>query len=187
MSVAEVLLRGLAELKPILPYMLIAVILTVAALIFLLFYSRNVWVDSRRFRMAGLFFGLNRQCSLRLACVWLKLIFMVSFVLGFRKLGMIHYISILIIGITAALCAGSVRNKISSLLWLLLQMAGLISVNLICGYMKDMAVKGGFMLIYIAMGLFLILFSVYMFLSEINAISVYRDVDAERIWMHEEE
>ena len=66
--------------------------------------------------------------------------------------------------------------------WLLLQFAGLLSVNLICGYIRDMAGGVGFVLLYLVMGLFLALFSVYLFLNEVNTISVQRDVDAEQIW-----
>ena len=40
----------------------------------------------------------------------------------------------------------------------------------------------GFVLLYLVMGLFLALFSVYLFLNEVNTISVQRDVDAEQIW-----
>ena len=164
MSVVEFLLRVLSELKPLLLCMTTAVALTAAALVFLLLYSRNVWVDSRRFRLAGLFFGMNGRCSLRLACVWLKLIFL------------------LITGGISALCAEGVKGRLGSLLWLLLQLAGLVSVNLICGFIRDMAGSGGFILIYVAMGLFLILFSVYLFLNELNSISMQRDVDAEALW-----
>ena len=96
MSVVEFLLRVLSELKPLLLCMTTAVALTAAALVFLLLYSRNVWVDSRRFRLAGLFFGMNGRCSLRLACVWLKLIFLLVFVLSFQKLSLLHYLTLLI-------------------------------------------------------------------------------------------
>ena len=82
----------------------------------------------------------------------------------------------------SALCAEGVKGRLGSLLWLLLQLAGLVSVNLICGFIRDMAGSGGFILIYVAMGLFLILFSVYLFLNEINSISMQRDVDAEALW-----
>lgn len=182
MSVVEFLLRVLSELKPLLLCMITAVALTAAVLVFLLLYSRNVWVDSRRFRLAGLFFGMNGRCSLRLACVWLKLIFLLVFVLSFQKLSLLHYLTLLITGGISALCAEGVKGRLGSLLWLLLQLAGLVSVNLICGFIRDMAGSGGFILIYVAMGLFLILFSVYLFLNEINSISMQRDVDAEALW-----
>ena len=108
MSVVEFLLRVLSELKPLLLCMITAVALTAAVLVFLLLYSRNVWVDSRRFRLAGLFFGMNGRCSLRLACVWLKLIFLLVFVLGFQKLSLLHYLTLLITGGISALCAEGV-------------------------------------------------------------------------------
>ncbi len=187
MSVVEFLLRVLSELKPLLPCMTAAAVLTAIALVFLLLYSRNIWVDSHRFRLAGLFFGLNGRCSLRLACAWLKLIFLLVFVLGFQKLGLLHYLVFLIPGIISALCAGGIGGRISSLLWLVLQGVGLLSVNLICGYIRDLSGTAGFLLIYAAMGLFLILFSVYLFLNEVNSISVQRDVAAPQVWTQDEE
>ena len=187
MSVVEFLLRVLLELKPLLPCMTAAVGLTAIALVFLLLYSRNVWVDSRRFRLAGLFFGLSVRCSLRLACAWLKLIFLLVFVLGFQKLSLLHYLMFLIPAIISALCADGIGGRISSLLWMALQTVGLLSVNLICGYIRDLSGTVGFLLIYAAMGLFLILFSVYLFLNEVNAISMQRDVAAPQVWTQDEE
>lgn len=187
MSVVEFLLRVLSELKPLLLCMITAVALTAAVLVFLLLYSRNVWVDSRRFRLAGLFFGMNGRCSLRLACVWLKLIFLLVFVLGFQKLSLLHYLTLLITGGISALCAEGVKGRLGSLLWLLLQLAGLVSVNLICGFIRDLSGTEGFLLIYVVMGIFLLLFSVYLFLNEVNAISAQRDVDAEETWLHSDE
>ena len=182
MSVVEFLLRVLLELKPLLLCMIAAVVLTAAALAFLLLYSRNAWLDSRHFRTAGLFFGLNGRCCLRLACVWLKLLFVLMFVLGFQKLSLLHYLVLLIPGVVAALCADGFGGRIGSLLWLLLQMVGLVSVNLVCGYIRDLNGSGGFILIYAAMGLFLLLFSIYLFLNEVGSISMERDLDADRIW-----
>ena len=187
MSVVEFLLRVLSELKPLLPCMATAIVLTVVVLVFLLLYSRNIRVDSRRFRLAGLFFGLNGRCSLRLACAWLKLIFMLVFVLGFQKLSLLHYLMLLIPGVLSALCAGGIGRGISSLLWLALQTVGLLSVNLICGYIRDLSGTAGFFLIYAAMGLFLILFIVYLFLNEVNSISVQRDAAASQVWMRDGE
>ena len=130
---------------------------------------------------------MNRRCSLWLACAWLKLVFLLVFVLGFQKLVLMHYLMVLIPGLVAALCASGFRGRVGSLLWLLLQTAGLLSVNLICGYIRDLSGTEGFLLIYVVMGIFLLLFSVYLFLNEVNAISAQRDVDAEETWLHSDE
>ena len=183
MSILELLLRVFSELKPILPAMIAAVASTLLALVVLLVCSKNVWLESRRFHLVGLFFGLNGRSSLRLACVWLKLIFLVVFVVGFQKLTLLHYLTFLLPGLIAALCGAGFFGRISSLFWLMLQAVGLISVNLICGYIRDLAGGVGFVLVYVAMGVFLVLFSVYLFLNEVNTISMQRDIDAERVWL----
>lgn len=182
MSIIEVFLQVLSQLKPMLPGMIAVAAATMIVLAVLMALSKNVWVEERRFQIAGLFFGLTARGSLRLACAWLKLIFLIVFIIGFRKLSVINYLMLLIPGITGSLSDKGIFASLSQLFWLLLQFAGLLSVNLICGYIRDMAGGAGFILLYIAMGLFLALFSIYLFLNEVNTISVQRDVDAEQIW-----
>ena len=182
MNIVELFLRVLSELRPMLPGMIVAVAATMIALTVLLAFSKNVWVEERRFHISGLFFGLNTRGSLQLACAWLKLIFMLVFIAGFQKLSLIQYMMLLIPGILGSLSGKGIFASLSQMFWFLLQFAGLLSVNLICGYIRDMAGGVGFVLLYLVMGLFLALFSVYLFLNEVNTISVQRDVDAEQIW-----
>lgn len=182
MSIIEFLVRILSELRPMLPGMITAVAATLIALVVLLMHSKNVWVEDRRFQLAGLFFGLDGRGSVQLACAWLKLIFLLVFVVGFQKLGLMQYLMLLLPGILGILCGKGLFRGLGDLLWLALQLAGLLSVNLICGFIRDMAGGTGFLMVYLAMGLFLMLFSIYLFLNEVNAISAQRDVDVEKIW-----
>ena len=66
-------------------------------------------------------------------------------------------------------------------------MAGLLAVNLICGYIKDMAGGAIFVVLYVIMGLFLAMFSVYLFLVELNTLSSGREVTAEQLAREQQE
>ena len=79
------------------------------------------------------------------------------------------------------ICASSGGSKLKTLLWLVLQMAGLLSVNLICGFIRDMAGDAVFVIIYVIMGLFLGFFSVYLFLTELGTLSAGREMTAGQL------
>ena len=73
-------------------------------------------------------------------------------------------------------------RAMANLLWAMLDLLGLLSANLVCGYVLDMDGGMGFVLLYVAMGLFLALFNIYLFLNELDYISDQRSVDPEQIW-----
>lgn len=182
MSVGEIAVRILAELRPALPGVIAAVVATLAALLILSLMSRGVWVSDRRFPLPSLFFSLEGKGVLRLACAWLKLIFLIVFLVSFQKMALIQYLMILFPGVLLAVLGGGPKQVLSGLFWFVLQMLGLTCANLVCGYIMDMSAGIGFLLIYIAISLFMILFSIYMFLLDLDSISGNRAVDASRIW-----
>lgn len=186
MSVGEFLLRVFSALGPMLPGIIVASVATLIALIVLMVRSRDMWVQDKRFRLLGLFFGLEGKGCLRLACSWLKMIFVIVFIASFQKLTLIHYLMLLIPGVIVILSAPDIKKKLGSFGWLLLQTVGLLSVNLICGYYLDMSGSVVYLLIYITMGIFLALFSVFLFLNDLATISLEREVDTMQVWGREQ-
>ncbi len=182
MSAGESILRILAAMKPLLPGMLIAVAATMIALVVLSAMSRHAWVDQKRFSLPSLFFSLDGKGTLRLACTWLKLIFMVVFLVSFQKLVLIQYLMIVIPGGILVVLAGRVREVFSGLLWFALQLLGLLCSNLVCGYILDMDAGIEFLLIYIVIGVFEGLFSLYLFMLDLESISGSRIIDAHKTW-----
>lgn len=182
MSITELLLRVLAQLRPALPALIAAVVLTLAASLVLAVYVRGIWVQEKRFSLGGLFFGLGRTDSVRLSCAWLRLIFLIVFLLCFQKLELLHYEMLLIPSILFSVMEKKTARAAANLLWAMLDLLGLLSANLVCGYVLDMDGGLGFMLLYVAMGLFLALFNIYLFLNELDYISDQRSVDPEQIW-----
>ena len=186
MSLDEFMQRILLELRPMLPALAASVILTLLVVPALMKLCRGTWVRTRGFRISGLFFGLDARDVIGLACAWLRLIFILVFIVGFQKLVLLSYWMFILPGAIGVLCAKAVSKKLSRLLWLFLQTAGLLSVNLICGYIRDMDGGTGFFVIYVTMGIFLALFSIYISLMEAGEISDGRGIDAGKTWSRRE-
>ncbi len=190
MSVGEVLVRILAELKPLLPSVITVVVATVLAMVYLYISGRHAWLKSKRFSLAGLFFGLDTRGIIGLSCAWLKLLLPVVYIFSFRELTVIQYLSIIVPGVILAACTGRLTKVLASLANLLLEMVGIVSASLICRYMTELRSGVVFTIIYIAIGIFLVLFAVYLFMQDLERISATRKVDAAQIWRsseHEEE
>lgn len=181
MSAKELTLRVLMALRPMLPGLIAVAAVTLLVLPFLLVACKKAWVNDPRFRVAGLFYGLSGRDACFLACSWIKLILMLVFIIGFQKLVPVQYLMVLLPGILGIICACSGGSKLKTLLWLVLQMAGLLSVNLICGFIRDMAGDAVFVIIYVIMGLFLGFFSVYLFLTELGTLSAGREMTAGQL------
>lgn len=170
----------LSNLKGMLPGIVTMGVVTVAAVIVLAILSTFGWVDSKSFVFAGLFFGLKRRGILQLACSWLKLIFVLVFLVAFQKMDLTQYMMLIIPGIVLALTLRRMEI-VTSLIWLLLQVASMFSVNSVCGYLRDMHPSKAFILVYVALALFLAMFSIYLFFTEIDMISENRNIDPENI------
>ena len=180
MSTAELVVRVLAQVQPLLPYMLIVTAMTTAALAALLLASRGLWVDQRRFQWLGLFFSLSTGDCVRLACAWVKLLMLLSLLAGFQKLEIAKYLLFLVPGVVYALWPRRLARLPGRLAWLSVEFAGLLSCGLICGYIRDMQAGLRYYLIYIAMALFTALFGLYIFLTELDDISNGRSANLER-------
>lgn len=181
MTVSEFLLRIYYAVRPLVPYMLIAAAATLAVLALLLAVSRNYWVDRRSFRWLGVFYGLDRAGSLRLACAWLKLLMLVFYLVSFQKLEVIHYLAFLLTGLFCALDPRGILQIPGNLLSLLMEAVGLLTANLICGYVRDMEAGWGYVVVYILVSAFVTLYGVYLFLTELNSISSERRTDFDRV------
>lgn len=187
MSMTEFAMRVFLELRPMLPQFAAAVVLTLLVLPLLAVFCRRSWVLDRGFCIGSLFFGLTGREILRLSCAWLRLIFLIVFIISFRKMSLLGYWSFLLPSLLTAICGETYPKKLSGFLWTALQTVGLLSANLICGYIIDMDGSIGFFIIYIAMGLFLSLLGIYLFLLELDGISRARFVEAEKVWGGEPE
>lgn len=182
MSFGELIARIFSGMRPLLPSMIAVVVCTVAALTVLAFMSRGVWVDDERFPVAGLFFGLDGKSVLTLTCAWLKLLLPIVFLVSFQKPAPICYVAFLIPAVLLTALSGNGKKIAESLFWTVLQTAGLVSAGLVYGYYKEVSKGIGVLLIYIAITFFMIVFGVYLFLLEVNAVSGGRRIVPKEIW-----
>ena len=182
MSAEELAVRVLAQMEPLLPYMLAVTAATAAALVPLLLLSRGLWVDQPRFRWLGLFFGLSTGDCARLACAWSKLVLLLGYLAAFRKLDTANYLLFLAFGAVYAVSFHDLARIPGRILWLALELVALVSCNLLCGYIRD--VNGAALLrtAYILMAIFMSLFGAYLFLIELNDISAGRHTELGYEW-----
>lgn len=182
MSYSELAIRILAQAEPLLLHMLAVAVPTILLLPVFLHLSRTVWVDQRRFRWLGLFLGLSGWDCLRLACAWIKLLLLISFLAAFRKLGTPHYLMFLAPGVLQCMSVRGALRVPGRLVWFALELAALLSCNMVCGYIRDVTADTFFYLLYICMALFTALFGIYLFLTELNDISAGRGTNFEYEW-----
>ena len=182
MSAAELLVRVLAQVQPLLPYMLIVTAVTTAALAALLFASRGLWVDQRRFRWLGLFFGLSTWDSIRLAGAWVKLLLLFTYLVLFKRLGMAEYLLFLASGVAYTLSRNHWIRIPGRIMWNVLEATALVSCNLLCGYVHEVSVFSKYLLVYCLMAVFSALFGVYLFFTELNDISAGRQINLGNEW-----
>ncbi len=181
----EIAWRIFAEIQPALPYVIAVAAITLLLLPILLFLCRRLWVSQRRFRWLSLFFGLKASECVRVACSWIKLLLVLAYLIAFQKLSLIHYELLLIPGLLYVLSPWDWLRIPGRLLWLVLEMAGLLSCNLICGYIREMSSGLLFPAVYCLMAFLEGLFACYLFLTEINDISAGRALNLEREWKSE--
>lgn len=166
----------LISVQPVLPAVLAVVVLTLAVFFVLFFQSNHLWVNQKRFRWVGIFFELTKAEAVRLACLWLKLALLIVYLIMFEPLTMTGYLLIVVPGLIHALWPKNIKKIPSRLLWLVVEMIGLISANLVCGFYQDTNAGAAMLVIYIFMSLFIALFGCYLFLTELNEISEGRSV-----------
>lgn len=181
MSATELLLWSASRLKVMLPAAIAAGVLTLGLLAVLSVLTSRTWIQNKGFTAAGFFFGLNAKGRLQVSCAWLKLVFTLVFLASFQKMEVIHYMMLVIPGLLLVFTMTRMQI-LSSLMWLVLQIGGILSSNTVCGYIKDVYAGVTLVLVYIAMALFVAIFAVYMFLTEIDVISERRRVNPRKIW-----
>ena len=153
-------------------YILIAVaLLTIVLAVFLSLRCRNVWFNKKNFKWMGLFYSLSAFDSVRIASAWIKLCLVVIFLCRFKPLALPEYFMLAIVGLLTIADIKHPGTIITGFFAILIQIIGLISANVVCSYIIDLQPGFMFMFAYILMAIFLSLYGVYMFLTELNNIS----------------
>lgn len=170
MTSHEFFVRLLAVIKPAIPEAIAVLVISLAMFFVVALRSKGLWVNKPQFRRLGIFCELSKLGCLRLACAWIKLLVLAIYIVKFQKLEAVEYLLFIVPGLIYALF-GDPRHLAGRLLWLILELAGLVSTNLVCGYYFDMRGGAQFIIIYGVMAIFMLLLAGYLFLTEVEDIS----------------
>ena len=182
MSAWEAIVRVLAQMEPLVPYMLYAVAATIIVLPFLLLSARGLWIDRPAFRRIGMFLGLRGWDCVRLAGAWVKLLLLLAYLASFRRLDIAQYLLFLIAGTAFVISASDHARIPGRVLWLALEFIALLSCGMLGGYIHDVNGAAIYRAAYWMMAIFTALFGVYLFLTELNDISTGRRTELGCEW-----
>lgn len=177
MTIQEFLLRMLAAIQPVLPAVLGILLVTMIVTAVLFVQVKGLWVDQKRFRWLGVFYGLDTRGLICLSCSWLKLMLLLALLVQFQKLDVSRCILFLIPALLYIMAAAGGRKVFGKLLWLAAEVVALVSTNLVCGFYHDVQRSAVFIAIYVFMALFTALLGIYLFLMELSDISEGRSAN----------
>ncbi|MFI3227448.1 MAG: hypothetical protein R3Y09_08555 [Clostridia bacterium] len=174
MGAKEFLLRLMITLEPMVICIIAVVAVTCVFLPILIIKSRGLWVNSKNFRFLSLFYHLRFYDAIRLGSAFVKLILMMVFIIQFKALEEIHYICFIFVSILYAFDVKALFRTIANVFWCTLQIVAIFSLNIICSYILQINAKPEFLIVYIVLGIFVVLFAIYSFITEINEVSMGR-------------
>lgn len=191
MKLMSVLIQLVTKIEPLVVPMLFCMGVTAVVVTIMYLSAKNVWVDEQRFRLLGVFFGLDAYDIYRLSLSWVRFLLTVFFVVAFRYLELQtdlrqvirspQFCMYTIIGLLYVADYRRPKLILKNLAWFLVISCGLFATSIMSGYMQSLAKPGiGVILIYICMGIFMCLFSLYLFLLEIDEVSRDRKIDPEK-------
>lgn len=180
MSVTETLTLISAQMKILLPCLYVVVGVTCLLLIPLNLLGKRLWVNKKSFMWLGLFFDLSTLDMMRLASAWVRLWVVVTFLCSKEPLVHSQYWLFLICALIHVILAKGILDSLGKCLWSVLQTMGLVSASLICGYLILLEAPLTYWIAYALLCVFMILFSIYLFLLDVNTISLGRNANIGR-------
>ncbi len=178
MSNSDILLLSTYAIKPLWPCILAVLIATVVAFVLVLIKARGMWFGSKNFALS-LFYELRSTLAIKLACAWVKCVTVCFLVLSFTQLDGVHYIFVLVPCIGILLINASIVEFLTHFISILIQLVGLFAANIMCSYILQFELKLTYIFMYALIAIILSLYSIYVFISEIDFISIRRSVKIE--------
>ena len=175
--IAGIIKDALAALRPILIPMAFVVAATIIAIVIVVPMLSRLRMNSRTFGWLSIFYELRGIGCVRLSCIWVKLCLLIIYLFLFDELSLQEYLIFLVPGLIYVL-GGKAKGLFGRLFWFLVELVGLFTANVVCSYILDMRPGMIFTMIYVALSIFLVLFGVYLFMTELNDISEARTAAA---------
>lgn len=187
MSITDVIALNIYVIKPLLPCIFVILASTITMFAWIIVKSKGIWFGKKNFEQFGLFIELHSGLALKLACLWIKLITVCFYLLSFSQLETIHYIFLLVPCVMIVILSFSVMEFITHFIGIVIQFIGVIAANILCSYIMQFEMKVNYILIYVLIAVILILYSLYIFITEVDFVSARRRVKIEkRKRIHEE-
>jgi len=191
MSISGYLLQLATRMEPMVPVMVFTAGVTAVVVIVFAILATDVWIDERKFRVLGVFFGLNGYDSYRLSLGWIRVLMTLFYVVAFRNLELEtnfrqvirspQFSLYLLIGILYVADFKRPMLVLKNLAWFLVICCGLFATSIMCGYMRTLpGFSLGAFIVYACMGTVVFLLSVYLFFMEVEGISRNRKINPEK-------
>ena len=190
MNFSEIVGLWIHLLKPLVPYIAILLVVTIITFWMIAIKGSKIWMNDQGFGYLSIFFNMNFFSAIKLSCVWLKLLLIMMFIIGFQPLGVIHYLFILVPCILMIFISTDLMELINHIINTCIQAAGLVALNILCSYILEFEFEVVYIVAYVFIAILVILYSIYIFISELDAISLGRrtilDEDSKNEQIQEE-
>ncbi|MFI3171994.1 MAG: hypothetical protein R3Y58_06480 [Eubacteriales bacterium] len=180
MSISDIILLNFYAIKPLVPCIIAILAVTTAAFFFILAKSRGLWFNKKNFNYYSIFVELNSTLAVKLACVWVKLLTISFYLIAFTQLEAMHYVFLLIPCVGILLINVNVLEVLTHAVSIAVQFVGVLAANILCSYIRAFELKATYLSIYVLIAILIILYSIYIFFTEIDLISSRRSIKIEK-------
>ena len=171
----------MAQLQALLPTFLWMLAGSAVLFLWLFWLARTPSLETQKFKVLGLFYGLGNGERIHLACVLLRWLFLVVCIVQFKQLTLSHHFLFWLLTVAGVALCGKLADKVAALINGILAFATLVACNLLCSYLLERRFDMFYFVIYILMGTFVILLASYIFLQEIDEISGRRCANGKEL------
>ncbi len=180
MGISDIIILNLYSIKSLVPCILFILACTVAAFFVILLGSQGMWFGKKSFERYNLFIELNSILAIKLACAWIKVLTIGFYLLFFAVLEPIHYVFLLVPCIGVLVINNSIVDGVAHLASVVIQLVGVLAANILCSYISQFGIQFFYISIYVLMAIVIELYSLYIFITELDLISNRRNVKIEK-------
>lgn len=174
MEFSEVVGLWIYLLKPLVPYVAIILVLSLIAFVFIAPKCGKIWMNDKGFGYMSLFFNMNIFLAIKLSCAWIKLLLVILFIVGFTSLDVMHFIFLLVPCILMLFINNQMMDIFNHIVNVGIQYIGVIALNILCSYIIQFQFEIIYLAAYLFISILVILYSIYVFILEVDAISLGR-------------
>lgn len=179
MNISDIIIINLYAIKSLVPCILFVTICTTAAFLFIWSRSRGMWFGKKSFERYSLFVELNSMLAIKLACSWIKLLTISFYLVCFAALEPIHYVFLMVPCVAILVMNTSMFDGVTHLVAIVIQLVGILAANILCSYINQFGIHFFYISIYVLMAMVVELYSIYIFITELDLISNRRNVKVE--------